>query len=841
MDETATPAPAPAPARPAEPLMGSPPPRRRAARESCLAALIALLCAEPHARAALGVPQAPLGPLVQSIEASGSAHHVDLTVQFACSMRYLGHTSTQYGESTTIRLMLGPDCGPPTQTIPPELPLVGGGAEYVRGAHVESWMPGEITLRFDFTRSVSIVVMPLTSGFGLRLRLLHTRARRGSVHLSVPLPPSGYSVNLESARTPFPPAAVSAAARTQGAQAYVSQAPVDGVPWYRLRIGPFATRAAAEAALRRAIAAYPHAWVTEEAAPAVLAGAPPAAVAPIAATLAADPPLPDAERARLLREARVALAAHRYPRALDLLTRLVRQPEYPGRAEAQELLGLTRERAGQLAEAQAEYREYLRRYPNGPAATSVRMRLQLLASATLPSRGLGRYRAAAGRRYSANGGASLSYVYSRDQTRLAGAAPTTTANSAAIVYGDLLLRDHGSRYDVSAHADGGYSHSFTTPLVGNAGQDQVSAAYGEVTDQRVGWTARIGRQAIATVGTAGLFDGLYLGIHPNGSWAFSGAVGLPAYTSYSTPAARERFGTVAAEYRTPGEAWTFDAYALDETDAVATERRSVGLQARYAALARTAVLLVDYDLVFKQLNAVTLIGNTRIGSSWIVGFDLDHRRSPLLGLSNALIGQTTADLRTLSTLYTPSQLRQMAIDRTATSNAAVISANRGFSAHWQFIVDLSALELSGTPASFGVAATRSTGLDKNLSLQVAGTSLLQAGDVQLVGVRYDDSPTIRSETISWNGRFVVHGGFHAGPQLSIERLNDTLVGGTQMLYLPQLQADWIGRRSMVELTAGYQIIAQARSSQILPVTGTPVTGAFQERSLYVTAAYRLRF
>ena len=821
--------------------MRSSPVRRRAARESCLAALIALLCAEPRARAALATTPGPTGPLVQSIEATGSAEHVDLTVQFACSMRYLSHASTQYGESTTIRLMLGPDCGAPTQAIPPELPLVGGGAGIVRGARVESWMPGEITLRFDFVRPESVVVMPLTSGFGLRLRLLHTATHRGSVRLAAPRPPSGYSVNLESARTPFAAATVQAAARSLGIQAYVSRTAVDGVAWYRLRIGPFDTRAAADAALRRAIASYPHAWVTEEAAPAVVAGTPPTPVAPIAATLPTDPPLPDAERSRMLREARVALAAHHYPRALDLLTRLVRQPEYPGRAQAQELLGLTRERAGQLAEAQAEYREYLRRYPNGPAAATVRMRLQLLATATLPSRGLGRYRTAAGRRYTANGGASLSYVYNRDQTRLAGAAPTTTSTAAALVYGDLLLRDHGSRYDVSAHADGGYSRSITAPVVGSAGQDQVSAAYGEVTDRRLGWTARLGRQTVATAGTAGLFDGLYLGYRPNGSWAVSGAVGLPAYTGYSSPIAHDRFGSVSAEYHTPGDAWTFDTYALDETNPIATERRSVGLQTRYTSLARTAVLLVDYDLVFKQLNAATLIGNTKIGSSWIVGFDLDHRRSPLLGLSNALIGQTTLDLRTLATLYTPSQLRQMAIDRTATSNAAVISANRSFGAHWQFIADLSALELSGTPASFGVAATRSTGLDKNLSIQLAGTSLLQAGDLQLVGLRYDDSPIIRSETLSWNARFVVHGGFHIGPQLSVERLNDTAIGGTQMLYLPQLQADWIGRRSMIEFTAGYQIVNQAQSSQILPVTGAPVTGAFQERSLYATAAYRLRF
>ena len=56
---------------------------------------------------------------------------------------------------------------------------------------------------------------------------------------------------------------------------------------------------------------------------------------------------------------------------MELLTRLLRQPEYPGRAEAQELIGLVRERAGQLAHAKVEYQEYLRRYPNGAAAARV--------------------------------------------------------------------------------------------------------------------------------------------------------------------------------------------------------------------------------------------------------------------------------------------------------------------------------------------------------------------------------------------------------------------------------------------------------------------------------------
>ena len=55
-----------------------------------------------------------------------------------------------------------------------------------------------------------------------------------------------------------------------------------------------------------------------------------------------------------------------YPRAIELLTKLTRQPEFrrsrprPGAARPG-----TRERSGQLAHAKAEYEEYLRRYPEG--------------------------------------------------------------------------------------------------------------------------------------------------------------------------------------------------------------------------------------------------------------------------------------------------------------------------------------------------------------------------------------------------------------------------------------------------------------------------------------------
>jgi hypothetical protein len=226
-----------------------------------------------------------------------------------------------------------------------------------------------------------------------------------------------------------------------------------------------------------------------------------------------------------------------------------------------------------------------------------------------------------------------------------------------------------------------------------------------------------------------------------------------------------------------------------------------------------------------------------------MGFDADHRRSPLLQLSNALIGQTVQDLTTLQAVLnlTPSQLRQLAIDRTATSNTVVLSASRPLGERWQFMVDLSALELSGTPASGGVSAIPSTGLDKNVSLQVSGSSLLQAGDLHIFSLRGDDSPLARSATVSWDARFVLPGAWRLGPRLSVEQLNDSSLGGRQTLYLPQIRTDWTGRRSVFEFIAGYQLQNQQSLQQPSNLTGQPAMTSVEQRSLYLTAAYRLRF
>ena len=63
-------------------------------------------------------------------------------------------------------------------------------------------------------------------------------------------------------------------------------------------------------------------------------------------------------------EARAALKKNNPGGAIQLFTKVLRYPENEYSAEAQEFLGLARQRSGQNEAAKAEYEDYLRRYPD---------------------------------------------------------------------------------------------------------------------------------------------------------------------------------------------------------------------------------------------------------------------------------------------------------------------------------------------------------------------------------------------------------------------------------------------------------------------------------------------
>ena len=115
--------------------------------------------------------------------------------------------------------------------------------------------------------------------------------------------------------------------------------------------------------------------------------------------------------------------------------------------------------------------------------------------------------------------------------------------------------------------------------------------------------------------------------------------------------------------------------------------------------------------------------------------------------------------------------------------------------------------------------------------------------MHIFGVHYDDSPIAHSETISWDARFRLPGAWRFGPRFSVAEIDNPTLGGKQTLFLPEVRGDWTSRISVFEIIAGYQIQNQQALQQQgqAQVPGVVQAGATDQRSLYISVAYRQRF
>src|SRR5258708_2914302 len=323
--------------------------------------------------AAGAVAQVSLGPtrLVDVVEVNDHEDQADLTIVFNCSMRFITNLPASEGRQVNIQLTPLPDCGVnPLSRISPETPPVSGGANIVTAIRMESMSPGQITLTLDFKKSERFVLAQGVDQHGLRLRLIDRARGRGKIIVGQSTEAvSNFAINLDSQPKPYSPADIELAHQRLKAPAFVSEVVVDGDKWYRLRVGPIERRSEADRLLDLALPDYPRAWlaigddaVTSDANAALAPGT----AAPVE-QIGSDPALPPEQLKSLMAEARTALSAADYPKAIGILTKLQRQPEFFDRAHAQELLGLARERSAQLAHAKAEYEEYPARHPDAEA------------------------------------------------------------------------------------------------------------------------------------------------------------------------------------------------------------------------------------------------------------------------------------------------------------------------------------------------------------------------------------------------------------------------------------------------------------------------------------------
>lgn len=746
--------------------------------------------------------------LVDAIDASERPDHTDISIIFGCSLRYLSHTPASRGNTLRLRFAPLPDCGQLSGSPGPAPPLEG--VSMVRALEIDQITLSEVDITLRFASEEVFVLAPTSDSRGVRIRLLRPRTSGARITVYENAgPPAGYAINLAVSRTPFDDEAIQAATRVTGSPAYVSEYILGGEPWYRLRIGPFDTESGARKILSSVRHEYPKAWLAigDDEKLNAEDGSGVASILPVQPRANRTLTAQDAEA--IFRKAKTAFSRKDYATAIPLLTRLLEQPEFSRRAEAQELMGLTRERNRQIAHAKGEYEEYLRRYPDGPAVRRVQERLRALrlaARRSITGLALGE----ADRTWKVYGGAAQ--TYRRDSTQLDNDVRSIdlTTQNALLTDLDFVARRRGERFNFSSRASFGYIRDLMSEGPGD--QTRVNLAFVELADRDREWSARLGRQSRNTGGLFGTFDGVSAARQVMPRLRVEAAYGYPVETARQSIDTTRQFTGLLLGFGTFADAWDVSLYGLRQQVSGSVDRQAIGTEVRYFRPGRTVIALADYDVQFNELSNALVLATFALPSRWTLTANVDQRKSPGLSLRNALIGQPVATFEELLELFPRSELERLALERTADSRLYSLSLSRPVGERWQWTIDYSSITTTGTPASAGVDEVLDAGPEKAISLQGIAASLFGGNDLTAIALRRQTSALSDTDSLGISTRFPISRSWRLGPRLRVDRREIRSDGSRQMLYTPALRIDLQRTRMLFECELGAEL-GSRRSEQ----------------------------
>lgn len=487
--------------------------------------------------------------------------------------------------------------------------------------------------------------------------------------------------------------------------------------------------------------------------------------------------------ASLMDDGREAMARGELEHAIRIYERVLSFPESEHSEQAKELLGLARQRNGQLAHAKAEFEEYLERYPDGPGAQRVRQRLDVLLTTPVePAQERQDVRPLRSR-LDFDGHGSLSTTYFRAE-RFTALTDRTIQDSS--LFSDTYFRGRVRNSDWEISSQLGASYRYDLRQSSSGDETRVTTLLLKGEDREHGLFGTVGRQTQSSGGVVGRFDGVRLGARWLERWTAEGVFGAPLDSPTSTGINTDQYFyglSLGADFL--DESLHTEVFAISEQLYELDNRIAVGGEMRYFAKDFSLLGFLDYDVVFASLNIASLTTNWQISPDLNLNLLADYRRTPILMLRNALIGDVSCggvpcrNLAELQKQLSKSEIRSQAEDRTA--ELATVTGNLSYrvTKRLQVSGDVTVTHLSGTPPdedcdlqsdpnAICFEGTRGSGFEYQYLLQLIGSDLVKEGAVGILGLRVFDGDSTDIYSLRTNLRIPVTRALRINPRVDAD-------------------------------------------------------------------------
>jgi tetratricopeptide (TPR) repeat protein len=556
---------------------------------------------------------------------------------------------------------------------------------------------------------------------------------------------------------------------------YVEQTIIKGSPWERLCLGFFENRKQATSVAKQIQGIYPGAWIQKSSAKSItytLKAPRPAKtsatkVSPVLPTNSST--LSEKQLDSLMQRARQDIKTEKYSSAVRYLTAVISAGDHKYSQEALELLGQARQRNGQYAHAVDIYEKYLIQYPDSEASDRVRQRLAGLQTASKGPKDEIRMTSEDKNDITSYGTLSQRYRSNIAETDDIG---NITNMSQLFTYFNSTTLQRTEKFDHRYQFTADDAYDFI-----DSDDDNIFRfieTYYELSYRKTGTSGKLGRQQFRIGGLLKRFDGLSAGYQftPEMRLNFLGGLPVDIDDKSSINKHKTLYG-FTFETGTFLEYWDMNLFYFDQTVDGLTDFNSVGTEVRYFDKRTSVFGMIDYDVFYKELNALQLNANVLLDFGTTVYLNSFMRKTPLLATSNALIGQQESTIEELKKVLNIEQIYQLARDRTANSQTLTIGGSQPVSERFQANADITFSQVDETVASGGVLATESTGTNYFFSTQLVGNNLMVKYDTSVLGLRYYSTATSDTISLIANMRFPITRNWRINPRLQFDTRNFT--------------------------------------------------------------------